>query len=167
MMSILLPEMEVLKPRIPKSSLAALSDESKPPVHLNELGSLGEAVEPFTHAILRSGMSAIRLTCTVPTWCPTSDIGIDLHDLHELRSRLLMFIHALLQSLRTSGISASYSLVPSSSPICLVCALPPGADTASVKSSVVDVLQHSHLEEKRESVLLADLEHGPCLVIIP
>jgi hypothetical protein len=78
--------------------------------------------------VLQSGKSAVRLYCTVPTWSSSSDIcmfpwpsvnyvspipksGLDLHDLHELRSRFLLFIHDLLQSLRSSGVRLSISTV--------------------------------------------------------
>jgi len=30
--------------------------------------------------------------------------GLDLHDLHDLRSRILLFIHDLLESLRAAGV---------------------------------------------------------------
>jgi hypothetical protein len=30
--------------------------------------------------------------------------GLDLHDLHDLRSRILLFIHNLLESLRSAGV---------------------------------------------------------------
>ena len=93
--------------------------------------------------------------------------GLDLHDHQELRSKFLLFIHDLLQSLRSSGvsffsyaslpqyfgshdmclfcircnqISASYSLAPSSSSLCLVC----------LKPINVDVLQQ--IQDSRENL---------------
>lgn len=131
---------------------------------IQKLGDLCDSVESFTQLILRSGNYAVRLHCAVPTWSSSSDICLDLHDLHELRSRFLRFIHDLLQSLRSSGIVASYSLAPSSSPLCLVCALPPGLGTSQVTASAVDTLKNAEFK-KRGNVFLAHLIYGPCLVI--
>ena len=139
-------------------------DTRQPKIQLNELGTTCDSVEPFTQLILRSGKPAVRLHCTVPTWSPSSDICLDLHDLHELRSRSLLFIHDVLHSLRSSGVSASYCLAPSDSPLCLVCALTPGLGASQITSSAHDLIKDAQLREK-EHVLLADLESGPCLVI--
>ncbi|RDB28886.1 hypothetical protein Hypma_015522 [Hypsizygus marmoreus] len=140
------------------------TDNVQPKIKLDELGNLCDSIEPFTQLILQSGKSAVRLHCTVPTWSPASDICLDLHDLNELRSRSLLFIHDLLQSLRSSGVSASYCLAPSNSPLCLICAQPPGAGNAQITSTASDLLKNAPLK-KRKHVLLADLESGPCLVI--
>ena len=87
-------------------------------------------------------------------------IDDDLHDLHDLRARFLVFIHSLLESLRASGVSvgyhlktclkhiyfqipASYVLVPMSSPICLVCALHPDLSASKAKSAAIEVFQNS------------------------
>ncbi|KAK0506227.1 hypothetical protein EDD18DRAFT_23332 [Armillaria luteobubalina] len=140
------------------------SPEPRFEVPLNELGNLHDAVEPFTKAIMRSGNASVRLHCTVPTWCPSSDICLDLHDLHDLRSRCLLFIHDLLQALRSSGVHASYSLAPSNSSLCLVCASPPDLKGSQVTSFLVDILQHTKLS-KRENVILADLKSCPSLII--
>lgn len=32
-------------------------------------------------------------------------IGLDLHDLHDLRNRLIVFVHELLKVLRANGVS--------------------------------------------------------------
>ncbi|KAF8168099.1 hypothetical protein B0H34DRAFT_684208 [Crassisporium funariophilum] len=136
-------------------------------VQFNELGNMHDAIDSFTKLIVRSGKVAIRLHCTVPTWSCSTETCLDLHDLHELRSRFLLFIHELLQSLRSSGISASYSLAPSSSSLCLVCALPPKADAKNT-SIDIDILQkdpHFNHKLKREQVVLVDLKDGPCLII--
>jgi hypothetical protein len=151
---------------------------------------------------LQSGNSAVRLHGTVPTWSSSSDIcmfpllfnfmpliqksGLDLHDLHELRSRFLLFIHDLLQSLRSSGVRpsrsknlfemylpcrqvvASYSLAPSSSSLCLVCALPPGLGTSQVTASVVEMLKSTEFG-KRSGVwpptrfISSDMPQRQCL----
>ncbi|KAF8807405.1 hypothetical protein BYT27DRAFT_7241962 [Phlegmacium glaucopus] len=108
---------------------------------MNELEDFQRAIDSFTKLIMCSGTSAIRLHCAVPTWSCSTETCVDLHDLHELRSRFLIFIHNLIQSLRSSGISASYSLAPSSSSRCLICALPPKADINQTK--LVDDLQGS------------------------
>ena len=69
-----------------------------------------------------SGKATIRLRCTIPTWSSATDTcslmhhgfavfywckdspGVDLYDLHELKSRALDLIHELLLSLRSSGV---------------------------------------------------------------
>ncbi|KAF9459905.1 hypothetical protein BDZ94DRAFT_1198749 [Collybia nuda] len=148
-----------------KSAIRPSPNSTQPPkIQLNELGSLCDSVEPFTQLILRSGKSDVRLHCTVPTWSPSSDICVDLHDLHELRSRFLLYIHDLIRSLRSSGVAASYCLAPANSPLCVVCAVPPGLGTSRVTSLAVNLLKNAQLK-KTESVLWVDLEQGPCLVI--
>ncbi|KII86436.1 hypothetical protein PLICRDRAFT_44030 [Plicaturopsis crispa FD-325 SS-3] len=132
-------------------------------VVLNELGSLCDAVEPFTQLIGRAGQS-VRLHCTIPTWAPSSDTCLDLLDFHDLRSRFLIFIHKVLESLRASGVYATYHLTPSNSPLCLICALPPDMSAFKAQHAAIDALQHTHLD-KKDNVMLADLEHGPALII--
>ncbi|KAF8922556.1 hypothetical protein CPB85DRAFT_1268067 [Mucidula mucida] len=144
-------------------SLPALDEKSQFQVPLNELGNLHDAVEPFTQVLLRLGPS-VKLHCAVPTWCPTSETCLDLHDLHELRSRLLLFIHDLVQSLRACGVHASYSLAPSNSSMCLVCASGPDIARSQVKTCAIDVLQNAKLS-KREHAVLADLKSYPSLII--
>ncbi|KIM85200.1 hypothetical protein PILCRDRAFT_817199 [Piloderma croceum F 1598] len=134
------------------------------PFHLDELDNLKDAVEHFTKMISRNGGGSVRLHCSIPTWCPASDIYNDLHDLHDLRTRFLLFIHSLLESLRASGIPASYALAPSSSPLCLVCALHPDLSAFKAKTAAIQVFQGAQ-NGKRDNVLLGDLEHGPALMI--
>ena len=35
----------------------------------------------------------------------TASTGVDLHDLHDLRTRSLLFVHNLVESLRAAGVS--------------------------------------------------------------
>ncbi|KDR84989.1 hypothetical protein GALMADRAFT_233523 [Galerina marginata CBS 339.88] len=128
-------------------------------MQLSELGNLGDAIRSFTDLTVNSGTTSVRLHCTIPTWSSSTDTCLDLHDLHDLRSRFLLFIHDLLQSLRSSGISASYSLAPSSSSLCLICQKP--IDTASV----VDKLYETNNKLKRDQAALVDLNGVPCLII--
>jgi hypothetical protein len=139
------------------------NNSSVQPFHLAELDNLRDAVEPFTKMISRNSDS-VRLHCTIPTWCPASDTYDDLHDLHDLRARLLVFIHSLLESLRESGIPASYALAPSSSPLCLICALHPDLSASEAKSAAIEVFQNANYG-KKDNVLLGELEHGPVLII--
>ncbi|EIW64659.1 uncharacterized protein TRAVEDRAFT_139713 [Trametes versicolor FP-101664 SS1] len=132
-------------------------------VEFNELGNLDEAVEPFAQLIRKSARS-VRLYCTIPTGCPSSASCADLHDLHDLRSRSLLFVHNLVESLRASGIPASYRLQPASCQMCLVCALPSGLDASKVRAAAFAAVQHANLDIK-EKALLADLEDGYALVI--
>ncbi|KAI0033183.1 hypothetical protein K488DRAFT_48261, partial [Vararia minispora EC-137] len=106
----------------------------------------------------------VQLYCTVPTWTPSSDICIDLHDLHDLRSRSLVFIHDLVKSLRASGVPASYTLSPSDSPLCLVCASHASLDKRKVQMSAYEAYEKVK-PSAREKVLLVDLQDGPALVI--
>jgi len=139
------------------------NNSSVQPFHLAELDNLRDAVEPFTKMISRHG-DTVRLHCTIPTWCPASDTYDDLHDLHDLRARLLVFIHSLLESLRESGIPASYALAPSGSPLCLICALHPDLSASEAKSAAIEVFQNANYG-KKDNVLLGELEHGPVLII--
>ncbi|PCH33645.1 hypothetical protein WOLCODRAFT_22144 [Wolfiporia cocos MD-104 SS10] len=133
-------------------------------VQLNELGDLQDALEPFAKLIRRSGRS-VRLHCTIPTTCSSSSpTCYDLHDLHDLRSRSLVFVHNLVESLRASGIPASYKLQPSNCPICLICVLPLGLDANRMKAAAIAAVQNAHFDSK-EKALLADLQDGLALVI--
>ncbi|KAJ7357366.1 hypothetical protein DFH08DRAFT_851763 [Mycena albidolilacea] len=138
----------------------SLSTLDKPidvsPVSFVELGPPRDAVELFKQLILQSHTPSLRLYCTVPTWCPTSENCLDLHDLHEMRTKFLVFIHDLVQALRSSGIATSYVLVPSSSSRCIL--------SAGGSAAMVDILQKTTLPvDTRQAVLLADLG-CPCLV---
>ncbi|THH21553.1 hypothetical protein EW146_g13 [Bondarzewia mesenterica] len=130
-----------------------------------QLGNVHDALKPITELLSRSFHDqAIRLYCTVPTWAPSSDICIDLHDLHDLRSRSLLFIHELVESLRASGVSASYTLAPSNSSLCLVCA----SHSVLNKSRVEECAREAFEKTKpcaREKVHLVQLKDGPALVI--
>ncbi|KAF8873709.1 hypothetical protein CPB84DRAFT_1798167 [Gymnopilus junonius] len=79
--------------------------------------------------------------------------------LHELRARFLLFIHDLLQSLRASGVSASYSLTPSNASLGFVCQKP--INTADV----VERLHEFNVKLKREQAGLVNLGGVPCLII--
>jgi len=150
----------------PQPAHLPLHVESHQPedVELNELGDLQDALEPFAKLIRRSGRS-VRLHCTVPTACSSSSTTCyDLHDLHDLRSRSLLFVHNLVESLRASGIPASYRLQPTNSPLCLICALPVGLDATKVKAAAVAAVQNAHFDSK-EKALLADLKDGLALII--
>ncbi|TFK57083.1 hypothetical protein OE88DRAFT_91830 [Heliocybe sulcata] len=139
-------------------------DEHDGSVQLHELGTVEDALEYLSKMVSSSGGESVRLHCTVPTWCPSSDTCLDLHDLHDLRSRALMFIHNLTESLRSSGISASYRLAPCNSSLCVVCPISSKHDVNKVKVAAFRAVEHTkHLE--REKVLLADLEYGPALII--
>ncbi|KAF7339473.1 Poxc laccase transcription factor [Mycena sanguinolenta] len=98
---------------------------------------------------------------SIPTWSPSSDICLDLHDLHSLRTKFLLLIHDLVRALRSSGVAASYVLVPSSSSRCILC-----AGACGDLASAIDKLQKTSLpDDTRPNVLLADLG-CPCLVVI-
>ncbi|KAJ7487597.1 hypothetical protein B0H11DRAFT_2230344 [Mycena galericulata] len=146
----------------PRSPLPSLDQHVhvQRPVTFTELGAPSDAVEPFKQLIMRSHASDLRLACTVPTWSSSSDNCLDLHDLHQLRTKFLVFIHDLVQSLRSSGVAASYVLVPSSSSRCILC-----AGGCTELASAVALLQRTPLEQEHEhSVLLADIG-CPCLII--
>ncbi|KAI0669884.1 hypothetical protein C8Q78DRAFT_152022 [Trametes maxima] len=119
-------------------------------VEFNELGNLDDAVEPFAQLIRKSARS-VRLHCTIPTGCPSSANCADLHDLHDLRSRSLMFVHNLVESLRASGIPASYRLQPANCPMCLVCALPSGLDASRVRAAAFAAVENAKLDLKKSS----------------
>ncbi|OCH96151.1 hypothetical protein OBBRIDRAFT_366678 [Obba rivulosa] len=128
-------------------------------VELNELGNLQDALEP----LIRQSAQAVRLHCTIPTLSSPSD-SYDLHDLHDLRSRSLLFVHNLVETLRASGITASYRLQVANCPLCLVCVLPPDLDANRVRAAAVAAIRGHKLKTK-ERALLADLEDGLALVI--
>ncbi|KIL70831.1 hypothetical protein M378DRAFT_155761 [Amanita muscaria Koide BX008] len=135
-------------------------------VRFNALGSLDKAIDSFTKVLSRSGKTAVRLHCTIPMWSPSCDASLDLHDINELRSRLLLFVHDLMQSLRAADVSiiTSYSLVPSNAPVCLVWALPPDLSGSQLQDSTKELLKRVQITG-RDNVLLADSKNIPCLII--
>ncbi|KZT65143.1 hypothetical protein DAEQUDRAFT_731767 [Daedalea quercina L-15889] len=153
------------QPALHPAHLPLHVDEHEPrDVEFNELGDLKEALEPFAQLIRKSGHS-VRLYCTIPTACPSSSCECyDLHDLHDLRTRSLLFVHNLVETLRASGIPASYRLQPSNCHFCLICALPNGLDTCRMKAAAVAAVENAHFE-CREKALLADLQDGLALII--
>ncbi|KAG5731733.1 hypothetical protein E4T56_gene838 [Termitomyces sp. T112] len=146
------------------TDIPSLSKGILQPKAFCELANLSDSVEPFTQSIMRLGKTDIQLHCAVPTWSSSSDRCLDLHDLHELRTRFLTFIHNVIRSLRTLGVLATYRLAPSSSPLCFVCAVVAGLESSQVTAKVCDQLMNTTLG-KRENILV-DLQAGPCLVIV-
>ncbi|KAJ3828283.1 hypothetical protein EV361DRAFT_889300 [Lentinula raphanica] len=155
----------VIAPQILSSSLPQSSGhESKTMQPYNELDCLEDAIQTFTQVLAQSGRSAVQLHCSVPTWNTESNSCLDLHDLNHLRSKSLVVIHDLVKSLRSSGIFATYSLVPAHSPLCLVCASSPGFDATRINTRAASLLQNAKLDIG-EHVLLANLERCPSLII--
>ncbi|KAF5314047.1 hypothetical protein D9611_006809 [Ephemerocybe angulata] len=126
-----------------------------------EVHNLRDAVEPFKKAILRSRITGTKLLCTIPTWGSTDDSYWDFNDLQEQRARLLVLIHDLIKSLRSAGIIATYSLTPSNSSRCVVCALPPDTYLNQVVISEVEKARSS----ASNGVSLVEWSTGPCLVV--
>ncbi|KAH9944372.1 uncharacterized protein BXZ73DRAFT_73902 [Epithele typhae] len=139
------------------------TDRPTKDVTFNELGNLDEAMAPFTQLIKKTAHS-VRLHCTIPTGCPSSSTCADLHDLHDLRTRSLLFVHNLVESLRAAGVHASYRLQPANCAMCLVCALPSGLDASNVRAAAFAAVQNAKLDLK-ERALLADLKDGYALII--
>ncbi|VDB84481.1 unnamed protein product [Peniophora sp. CBMAI 1063] len=134
---------------------------------LNEMGDVDHAVQPITELLSRASPDSseqVRLYCTVPTWSSTSNFCLDMHDLNDLRTRSLAFIHNLVKALRAVGIPASYTLAPSDSPLCLVCASHAHMDKRQVQRSAFEAFE-KYKPTARSQVLLVDLHDGPALVI--
>ncbi|KAJ4486136.1 hypothetical protein J3R30DRAFT_3401779 [Lentinula aciculospora] len=173
----------VIAPQILSTSLPqSVELETKAMQPFNELECLEDAIQAFTEVLAQSGRSAVRLHCSIPTWSAESNLCLDLHDLNHLRSKSLMLIHDLVNSLRSSGVSfvqsleeqrklnysfqifATYSLAPAHSPLCLVCASSPGFDASRINMRALTMLQNAKLNIG-EHVLLANLERYPSLII--
>ncbi|KIY71622.1 hypothetical protein CYLTODRAFT_418689 [Cylindrobasidium torrendii FP15055 ss-10] len=152
---------------LPRTSVIPTQDLDSAQLHcpFNELGNnLTDAVEPFTRAIQKSGLASVKLYCAVPTWAPPNDPCFDLHDLHELRGRCILFLHEMLQSLRLSGMQVTYNLVPCEYALCLISASAPDVAGSQVKSCALDLLRDSQ-SIKRENIILAQLSSYPSLII--
>ncbi|KAI0296201.1 hypothetical protein BC826DRAFT_1005853 [Russula brevipes] len=149
---------------LPPQPLTSVADIHEAALSVNELGDVHDALKPITELLTSTHDDSVRLYCTVPTWSPSSEICVDLHDLYTLRSRSLHFIHDLVKSLRESGVKASYTLMPSNSPLCLICAGHPGLDKNAVQLSAHDAYTKMK-SVVRERVLLVELEDGPALVV--
>ncbi|KAI6136641.1 hypothetical protein F5141DRAFT_1075820 [Pisolithus sp. B1] len=105
-------------------------------LRLNEVGTNITA----TCWLASRSSCSVRLHCSVPMWSPSSD------------------------TCYSNGISASYKLAPSNSSLCFICALPTELSVPKVRSATVEMLQNARVNA-RQKVLLADLEHGPALII--
>lgn len=130
----------------------------------SELAGIQDAIEPFASLYRRSGQS-VRLNCIVPT-CYPRDTYYDLHDVHDIQSRSLVYLHSLVEALRAAGVPTSYKLSPSVTPLsmCLVFAIPAGSDPLKTKMTVCDAVRSADTFPG-EKVLMASLENGPALVI--
>ncbi|KZV77644.1 hypothetical protein PENSPDRAFT_645275 [Peniophora sp. CONT] len=132
---------------------------------LNEMGDVEHAVQPITELLCRASPNEqVRLHCTLPTWNNNPDFCLDMHDFHDLRNRSLDFIHNLVKALRAVGVPASYTLAPSDSPLCLVCASHAHMDKRKVQMSAFEAFE-KYKPTARQQVLLVDLQDGPALVI--
>ncbi|KAI9512587.1 hypothetical protein F5148DRAFT_1162661 [Russula earlei] len=149
---------------LPSQPVTSPADALKVALSVNELGNVHDALKPITELLTSTHEGSVRLYCTVPTWSPSSEICIDLHDLYTLRSRSLHFIHDLVNSLRESGVRASYKLMPSNSPLCLICARHSRLEKNAVQLSAEDTFTKMQIGV-RERVLLVELQDGPALVI--
>ncbi|KAF9526484.1 hypothetical protein CPB83DRAFT_857891 [Crepidotus variabilis] len=134
------------------------SDNGKHRLELNEPGNLEDAVASFTNMIVGSGHAVVRLYCSVPTWSSATDTCLDLHDLHELKSKALLCVHDSLQSLRSSGVSASYSLAPLSSSLSVVSQRP-------ISLELLKKAQISSGQLKRGKTVVVNIDGAPCLVL--
>ncbi|KAI0003678.1 hypothetical protein BJV74DRAFT_810918 [Russula compacta] len=152
-------------PSQPSQPVTNAADVHQAALNVNELGNVHDALKPITELLISTHEDSVRLYCTVPTWSPSSEICIDLHDLYTLRSRSLHFIHNLVNSLRESGVRASYKLMPSNSPLCLICA----RDSRLDKNAFQQISAHDAYTKMktgvRERVLLVELDDGPALVV--
>jgi len=155
----------IIAPHALSSSLSQLELEPKSIQPYNELGCIEDAVQAFTKVLVQSGNSAVQLHCRIPTWSPESNLCLDLHDLNHLRSKSLMLIHDVVNSLRSSGIFATYTLAPAHLPLCLVCASSPGFNASQINTRAAAMLQNAKLDIG-EHVLLANLERCPSLIVI-
>jgi len=149
---------------LPSQSVTSATDAHEAFLSVNELGNLHDALKPITELLTSKHEDSVRLYCTVPTWSPSSEICIDLHDLYTLRSRSLHFIHDLVNSLRESGVRASYKLMPSNSPLCLICVHQSRLDKSAIQLSMHDAYAKMNMGV-RERVLLVEMEDGPALVV--
>ncbi|KIY52726.1 hypothetical protein FISHEDRAFT_55710 [Fistulina hepatica ATCC 64428] len=146
------------------SSTSPAAGASSSSLSFNEMPSLSDAVKSFQQLLTRSD-APVHLQCIIPTWCPMSGNCLDMHDLHQLRARALLFTHDLLQSLRASGVHATYSLVPSSSTsVSVISARRPTARTAAFNVASISELPTSLIKTKK-NVLMLDLDDVPSIVI--
>ncbi|TDL28433.1 hypothetical protein BD410DRAFT_780935 [Rickenella mellea] len=130
-----------------------------------ELSRAKDALEPFKQMIVSAGQPFVRLHCTIPTWCSSSGHCVDLHDLHDLRSRSLLLLHDLLNALRSAGIQANYQLVPSDTDLVVIRVISPAFEAPVVPSqNTVDILSKAHACG-RDKALLAVTDEGPMVVI--
>ncbi|KAL5535524.1 hypothetical protein ACEPAF_3618 [Sanghuangporus sanghuang] len=118
-----------------------------------EVSNAEDVASSFEQVTAKVNGQSLRLLCTVPTWSSSPMHCLDLHDLHDLRNRSIVFVHELLKLLRASGIQATYRLVPSS------------VDLATISISASETSSKQQLPIDHDLLATAqDTEHGKTLL---
>jgi len=148
---------ESSKADLPKNGRSGLSV-----ARIDEVTCVEDSLQHFEQMVASSGRPFVRLHCTVPTWSPSSTHCTDLHDLHDLRSRSLLFVHDLLNALRSVGVQATYHLAPSDSDLVVIRALP--------TEKVASITGHMELFARaraspKGTILMEVAKTGPIIVM--
>ncbi|KAF8516152.1 hypothetical protein BU17DRAFT_92983 [Hysterangium stoloniferum] len=151
-MSVLISRSPVVPQRAPLVDL----------VDIHEFADLQSAATSFVELVASRPRRAIRLHCTVPTWSSSSEFCTDLHDLNELRSRSLVFVHDLCEKLGSAGIQASYRLVPSDTPLVLLRALPEDSPCSCDESDALNLAKHG---SGRKKAILTAIDGIPSIIL--
>ncbi|KAL5518943.1 hypothetical protein ACEPAH_626 [Sanghuangporus vaninii] len=117
-----------------------------------EVSNAEDVVSSFEQVTAKVHGQSLRLLCTVPTWSSSPMHCLDLHDLHDLRNRSIVFVHDLLKLLRASGIQATYRLVPSS------------VDLATISISASETPKQQPPIDHDLLATVQDTEHGKTLL---
>ncbi|EJD03958.1 uncharacterized protein FOMMEDRAFT_167251 [Fomitiporia mediterranea MF3/22] len=129
---------------------------------VEEVVAVEDSVQPFKQMTAKTNRSSLRLVCTVPTWSPSPMHCLDLHDLHDLRNRSIVFVHELLKLLRASGIEASYRLIPSNMDLATISI---STTENSKKQPTVDHDLLAAAQSSNGKTLLARTKEGPVIIM--
>ncbi|KAF8509807.1 hypothetical protein JB92DRAFT_3119520 [Gautieria morchelliformis] len=139
--------------------------EHTPLIHdgadMHECSDLQSAAVSFVNLLASRPERAVCLHCTVPTWSASSENCTDLHDLHELRSRSLVFVHDLCNKLGAAGIQVSYRLAPSHTSLVLLRAFSDVRISTRDESHALEQAKHGG----REKTFLTSLDGIPSIIL--
>ncbi|KIJ26915.1 hypothetical protein M422DRAFT_785099 [Sphaerobolus stellatus SS14] len=149
----------LLSPRALPQSAAA--HPGQPVSDRHEFTDLQTASSSFVSRVIASyGRRPLRLLCTVPTWC-TSELYPSLDDLHDLRTRSLVFVHDLCNKLQAAGIQVSYRLALCDTPLVLLRALPEDSACTRDDHDALELAKHGG----REKALVTSLQGVPSIIL--
>jgi len=134
----------------------------------NDFQTLEDALQPFVSLVtneLGGTGQALKLSVSLPDWEEWSKgTTLDIHDFHKIHTRLIVFLHSLVNDLRAAKILASYHLCPchNDSSFVLVRAVPVPVNQASCG---LPRAKDQFTEDQRFKIFIKTIEGIPTLIM--